>query len=269
MFKADSHIHTRYSDGYNTVEEVVQIAKDKGLTHIAMTDHDSLKGYDHKKAVCQRAGIKTVKSIELSAIDFNTNTKVHLLGYNIKEDKLIEEFCRPIVEQRNEKGRKQVEILNSLGYEITFDQLYDFSGGYIFKQQIFDLLYMSGQTESIFPKINETLFKHNGIADIHMEYLDVFKAVKVIKDSGGFAVIGHPCQQNNIYLVDSLVKIGLDGLELNHEANTDAYKKIIKEKAEKYNLLLTGGSDYHGKYARRTNEIGSYICEENAKIIFE
>lgn len=269
MFKADSHIHTRNSDGYNTIDEVISMARAQKLTHMAITDHDTLRGYDdiHEKA--SKMGIKTVKSLEISAIDKENGKRVHLLGYNIKDDEIINKLCAGIIAQRNNKAEKQLEVLNNKGYELDYSELYQFAKGYIFKQQIFDMLLRSGQTEEMFPQINETLFKYGGICDIDMEYIDVRKAVRAVKDAGGYAVIAHPCQQDNLYIVDELVKLGLDGLELNHEANNDQYKIQIVKKARQHKLILTGGSDYHGLYAKRKAQVGSYLCEESAQIIFQ
>ncbi len=269
MFRADCHIHTRNSDGYHLFDEILEMAVKNKLTHMAVTDHDTLKGYEEIKTKSEKVGIKTVKSLEISAIDKITGIRVHLLGYNIKKDYIIEELCKDIVYQRNEKAKKQVEILNHTGYKIDYDELYEFSKGYIFKQHIFDVLLRSGQTEKIFPSINETLFKNGGECNLAMDYIDVREAVKAVKASGGYSVIAHPGQQKNIHLVDELVKLGLDGLELNHEANSIEYRELIMRKAKEYNLILTGGSDYHGIYARRDTEIGSYLCEENAQIIFQ
>lgn len=269
MFRADCHIHTRNSDGYNTIDEIIEMAVKSKLTHIAITNHDTLKGYEETKIKTEENGIKTVKSLEISAIDKDTGIKVHLLGYNIKKDYIIEELCSDIVSQRNDKAKQQIEILNKKGYKIDYDELYEFSKGYIFKQHIFDMLLRTNQTESMFPSINETLFKNKAECDLEIDYIDVREAVKAVKASGGYAVIAHPGQQKNIYLVEKLVKLGLDGLELNHEANNNDYRKIIIDEAKKYNLILTGGSDYHGIYARRDTQVGSYLCENNAEKIFQ
>lgn len=267
--KADLHLHTRYSDGYNTVEEIVQMAVKAGLTHIAMTDHDNLIGYEEKKSRCAEYGIKTIKSVEISAKDFELGKVVHVLGYNIKEDAPIQKICDPIKAARNDKAYRQVKTLNQLGYQIDFDELYRFAGGYIFKQHIFEMLYRSGQVESIFPSMNETMFRKGGALYHHMDYIDVVSAVKAIKEAGGYAVIAHPNQQNNLKTVENVIEYGLDGIELNHEANGEYYRKMIMECAKQYQLFLTGGSDYHGAYARREDQVGSYISEESGHQVFE
>ncbi|WP_051188590.1 PHP domain-containing protein [Proteocatella sphenisci] len=269
IFKSDSHIHTRNSDGYDDIDTIISMAEQKELSHIAVTDHDTFRGYDEIHTKTTLSGIKTVKSIEISAIDPNTGKKIHLLGYNIKEDDIINRLCGPMIEQRNEKARRQIKELGALGYDISYEQLYEFSRGYIFKQHIFDVLYKTGQTEAMFPHINETLFKNGGKCQHNMEYIDIRKALRAVKDSGGYSVIAHPGQQDNLYIVDELVKEGLDGLELNHVSNSEEYKKQITEKALKYGLILTGGSDYHGIYSKRDVNIGEYLCEHSAHIIFQ
>lgn len=269
MIRADLHLHTRYSDGFNTVDEIVQMALDAKLTHIALTDHDNLCGYDEKYEKIMKAGLKTVNSVEISAKDFETGKAVHILGYNIKDNYPIEKICSPIRQARNDKAYKQVKILKSLGYEIDYETLYRFANGYIFKQHIFEILYKSNQVESIFPSINDTMFRKGGILYCHMDYVDVITAVKSVKESGGYAVIAHPNQQYNIETVERAVKFGLDGIELNHEANEEEYRKIIKEYAKKYKLFLTGGSDFHGAYSRRRDKVGSYLSDDSGYVIFD
>lgn len=269
MIKADLHLHTRYSDGSNTVDEIVQKAVTAGLSHIAITDHDNLKGYDEKYKKATDAGLIITKSVELSAKDYESGRVVHVLGYNIKVDEPILKVADPIILARNDKAYKQVKILQSKGYDIDFDKLYAFANGYIFKQHIFEMLYNSGQVESIFPSMNETMFRKGGDLYFGVNYMDVIDAVKAIKEAGGYAVIAHPNQQNNITTIQQVAKYGLDGVELNHEANGEEYRKLIQEYAKKYDLLLTGGSDYHGAYARRTNGVGSYLSEESGLQVFE
>lgn len=269
MNKADLHLHTRYSDGYNTVDEIVQKAVEAKLTHIAMTDHDNLDGWDEKQKKAREAGLEIVKSVEISSMDYVSKKVVHILGYNIKDEAPIREICNPIKEMRNEKAYIQVKKLNQLGYNIDYDELLDFSKGYIFKQHIFEMLYKTNQVESMFPSINESLFRYPGDLFFQMKYIDVADAVKAVKNAGGYSVLAHPNQQNNIDTVDRVVQYGLDGIELNHESNKKDYMETIKEYAKKYDLILTGGSDYHGAYARRKDKVGSYISEESGYKVFE
>ena len=112
-------------------------------------------------------------------------------------------------------------------------------------------------------------FKNNGICHFDIEYLNPFTAIKAIKDAGGYAVLAHSGQQQNFELIPELVKAGLDGLELNHHANADKDKVIIREYADKYHLFLTGGSDCHGRYEPNSPEVGDYLAEQSgAEILF-
>ncbi len=269
MNKADLHLHTRYSDGYNTVDEIVQMAVDAGLSHIAITDHDNLDGWKEVSRKVANAGLQTVQSVEISTMDYEIGKIVHILGYHIKDEYPIRTICDPVKKARNEKAFMQVKILNQLGYDLDYDELFRFANGYIFKQHIFELLYLSDQAESIFPSMNETLFKKGKEAYIPMSYIDTRLAVQAVKESGGYAVIAHPGQQDNIESVHRLVKCGLDGIEFNHEANSGEYKKLILDYAKQYKLFLTGGSDYHGAYARRKDQVGSYLSEKSGYKIFE
>lgn len=269
MNNADLHLHTRYSDGYSTVDDIVQKAVEAHLTHIAITDHDNLDGWAETFEKAKAAGLKTVKSVEVSAMDYVSRKVVHVLGYNIKEEAPIRTICDPIKQMRNDKAYIQVKKLNELGYHIDFDELFQYAKGYIFKQHIFEMLYRTNQVEAMFPSINETLFRYPGALYYHMEYIDVIEAIKAIKAAGGYAVLAHPNQQNNIDTVDRVYRYGLDGIEYNHESNKAEYMKIIKEYAQKYDLILTGGSDYHGAYARRREIVGSYLSEESGYKVFE
>lgn len=269
MHKADLHLHTRYSDGFHTVEEIVAMAKAAGLTHIAMTDHDNLDGWSEKAAIAARAQIITVKSIEISAIDPNSGKLVHILGYNIKDDTPLNRICDPIKQMRNDKAYRQVEALNRMGYEIDYDELYSFAKGYIFKQHIFELLFRSNQVEAMFPSINDTLFRKGRALYEPMRYIPVAEAVRAVKESGGYAVLAHPNQQDNLDTVERIIDAGLDGIELNHEANDARACAQIRACAAQYGLILTGGSDYHGAYARRTDIVGSYLSEESGYRVFE
>lgn len=269
MKKADLHLHTRYSDGFNTVDEIIEKALQANLTHIAFTDHDNLDGYDEKLKKADAAGLKTIKSIEISAMDYESNKVVHILGYHIKDEYSIRKICDPIKAMRNDKAEQQVKGLKKLGFDIDYEKLYEFANGYIFKQHIFEMLYKSKQVESMFPSINESLFRSPGPLYVKMNYIDVRDAVRAVKDAGGYAVLAHPNQQKNIDTVDRIIPYGLDGIELHHESNKPEYMEIIKAHAKKHDLFLTGGSDYHGAYARRKDQVGSYLSEDSGYKVFE
>lgn len=182
------------------------------------------------------------------------------MGYKINNADYVENLTLPLLKKRHENSLRQIEILQKDGIEIDINKLNKEDGKYIYKQHIMEYLVETKQVIEMFGSFYKTVFKSGGICDFDIEYIDVYDAVNVIKSAGGLAVLAHPGQQKNFYLID---KIPFDGIEFNHLANSEGDKKIIREYASKYNLFLTGGSDYHGKYEAVPVDIGDFISEES------
>jgi len=258
--KADLHIHSTISDGSDTIEQIINIAKEKGLDAIAITDHDTLSHLSH---IPGDAGITVIGGVEISAIYLKTKTKAHILGYNIKKPKLLTTLTRITSIARSRNSEKQIDILLQQGFKIDKSRLAKADGLYIYKQHIMDWLVSTGQSTDMFGVFYQQTFKNGGVCDFDICYPDVFDTVRFIKKSGGFAVLAHPGQQQNFELIPALVKEGLDGLELNHHTHTEKDKEIIRDYANQYGLFLTGGSDYHGKYEPQPFGIGDFLSEES------
>ena len=103
-FRADCHIHTRNSDGYDDIDSIVAACVQNNLTHMVATDHDTFRGYEEIRYKAAAAGISTVKSIEISAIDKDAGKRIHLLGYNIKDEEIINRICDVMIEQVVERA---------------------------------------------------------------------------------------------------------------------------------------------------------------------
>lgn len=263
MIKADMHIHSTISDGSYTMEEIVAMAETKGLDAIAITDHDTLS---HATKLPKSNKVKVCAGLEISAFDYDKNFRVHVLGYGIKRADIVEKVVHPTLEARHNNSLRQIEILNQHGYEIDVDKMPKADGKYIYKQHIMDYLVSQGRVEEVFGEFYYSVFKNNGICHFDIEYVNPITAVKAIKDAGGIAVLAHSGQQQNFELIPGLVNAGLDGLELNHHANSDKDKMIIKEYADRYNLCLTGGSDCHGRYEPGSPKVGDYLSEQSGAI---
>jgi len=258
--KADLHIHSRISDGSDTITQIIDAAKEKGLDAIAITDHDTLV---HLAKIPIDAGIKIVAGVEVSATHLQTKTKAHILGYNIQNSVPLAALTRITSIARSRNSEKQVDILLQQGLKIEREKLTRANGMYLYKQHIMDWLVSTGQVPDMFGDFYNNTFKNGGICDFDIIYPDVFDTVEAIKKTGGVAVLAHPGQQQNFWLIPELVKAGLDGLELNHHANSAKDKEAIRDYAKQYGLFLTGGSDYHGKYEPQPFGIGDFLSEEN------
>lgn len=258
--KADLHIHSTVSDGSDTIEHIIETAKEKGLDAIAFTDHDTLS---HLSQIPADAGIQVIGGVEISAVHSATKTRAHILGYNIGKPDIITALTEPLLEARNKNSELQVESLLRVGFRIEPDKLARADGRYLYKQHIMDWLVTTGQVSKMFGKFYQKTFKQGGICAFDIEYIDAFDAVKAIKEAGGLAVLAHPGQQQNFWIIPELVKIGLDGLELHHHTHNEKDRMTIQEYAEKYGLFMTGGSDYHGKYEPQPFGIGDFLSDES------
>lgn len=258
--KADLHIHSTVSDGSDTIMEIVEQSRQKGLDAIAIMEHDTLS---HLSQIPEDTGILVTGGVEISAIHHKTNVKAHVLGFHIQKPEVITALTQPLLEARNRNSEKQANILIRMGYQIDLDRLERAEGAYLYKQHIMDWLVKTGQVSEMFGNFYQKIFKQGGICAFDIEYIDVYEAVRTVKEAGGLAVLAHPGQQQNFWLIPELAAIGLDGLELNHCENSEKDKKAINDYASQYSLFLTGGSDYHGRYGAESFAIGSFLSEES------
>ncbi len=260
MMRADFHMHSTVSDGSLSIQELIARGKEKQLYAIAITDHDTLS---QRTQIPDTDGIIVIPGIEVSAFDYDKNMRVHVLGYGIKKPEITEQAVLPTLEARHANSMRQIEILKEHGYEIDVNHMSKADGKYIYKQHIMDYLVTTGQAKSLFGRFYYDTFKNNGICHFDIRYPSPVTAVRAIKDAGGIAVLAHSGQQQNFELIPGLVKHGLDGLELNHHSHSERDREIIRSYAEKYNLILTGGSDFHGRFEDTQVDIGDYIAEES------
>ncbi len=253
MIKADLHVHTEMSDGSFTIEEVIKLAKEKGLTHIAITNHDTVKGLKEAIELGEKYGVNVIPGIEISAYDYKRNRKVHLLGYGIDlEGKNIKNICDRLLKDRNEMTLNQAKIIRDLGYDISLEEVkkYSKNSGVAYKQHIMQELINKGYIQEIYSPLYKELFRNGGPCEMELEYIDVYDALEAIIKDNGIPIIAHPGQLKSYELIEELVGKGLVGIEKYHVSHSKEDENKIDELAKKYNLLITGGSDFHGDYAK-------------------
>lgn len=260
MKKADLHMHSTVSDGSFSISELIARAKERGMDAIAITDHDTLS---HVGQIPEVTDLRVIPGIEISAYDYTQNFRVHMLGYRIQNPEQVERVVHPTLEARHANSMRQIARLNDCGYDIDIQTLRKADGKYIYKQHIMDDLVRRGRIPEMFGDFYQRVFKNGGICDFDIRYISPLEALRAIKDAGGLAVLAHSGQQQNFTLIPELVRHGLDGLELNHHANRDRDKVIIRQYAENYHLFLTGGSDFHGRFENVRVDIGDYLSESS------
>lgn len=259
--KADLHVHSHYSDGSSSVEEVMEMASKRGITHLSLVDHDTVAGLEAAQIEGTKHGITIVPGIEISAYDFTRNRKVHILGYWFdKEATHIQELCRPLLKGRHENSLWQIEQLQKHEYAIQLEEVAKKAkmSGVIYKQHIMHGLLDHHFTTPLYQELYRTLFKGGGICARDIEYVDAVDAVKAIKADNGFAVLAHPGQLDSYAIIPELVRHGLDGIEREHMDHTKEDRQKVDQYADEYGLFRTGGSDFHGDYGTQIR-IGDLI----------
>ncbi|ODA42407.1 PHP domain-containing protein [Desulfosporosinus sp. BG] len=260
----DLHVHTNISDNFLSASEVIRLAKGKGITHLAITDHDTTKGLTEAITLGQEIGVKIVPGIEISAYDYQRNKRAHILGLFIEPGHpSLDLLCTSLVQNRNQASYEMVNKVIAAGYDISWEDVRKYEGGTgVYKQHIMHALLDKGYCESIYCNLYKKLFRRGGsseaqgIAYIQLDYIDAQEAIGAVREAGGIAVLAHPGQLGNFEAIDEWVELGLEGIEVFHPSHTEEDRQMSKYYAQKHNLIMTGGSDFHGFYAEKPVELG-------------
>lgn len=246
MPNIDLHIHTIYSDGTWTPQEVVSRAKKLNLAAISITDHDSVAGLEEAIARGEKLGIEVVPGIEMST-DVGED-EIHILGYYLdwKEKKFLARLEK-FQAARAKRNRKLIKNLKELGMEINHGELKGLSGrGVISRLHIARLMVRKGYVSSIGNAFERWL---NPGKPAYVKKMNVspFQIIELILKTGGVPVFAHPFLSKRDDLIPHLVKAGLKGIEVYHSAHDSRVTQYYQKVAQKYHLLITGGSDCHGE----------------------
>lgn len=264
--KADLHCHTNISDCSFSFEEIIELALQENVSHLAITNHDTTRGLKEMVTLGSRKGVEIIPAIEISAYDFHRNRRVHILGYFIEiGHEALEELCGPLLEKRHQASYKIVNKLIEAGYSLTWEQVkkYAEGGTGVYKQHIMHALIDNGYTDSIYGDLYKRLFSRGhdgetrGIAFLPVKYLDARLAVKAVLEAGGVPVLAHPGQYKSFEIVPELVESGLQGIEVWHPLHGSEDEEKAKQLAAEFDLIMTGGSDFHGFYDEKKAAIGS------------
>ena len=263
--KADLHVHSNYSDGSKSVEEVLREAKSNAVTHISFVDHDTTASLSEALRLGGKYGITVIPGIEISAYDFKRNRKVHLLGFNYHVDAVhIHELCNSLLERRHQHTGWQIEEIKQAGYSLDVSAMIEAAkpSKTLYKQHVMQQLTNAHFQSIEYQTLYRKLFKGDGVAAGDIEYIDVFQAVDAIVKDGGLAVVAHPGQLDSYDLIPELVEVGLGGIERNHCDHDEVDIQRIEALADKYKLIMTGGTDYHGSFGR-SMQVGEITSPSN------
>jgi len=242
----DLHIHSTFSDGKMTPEEIIQVAYKRDVDVIALADHDTVGGIERAINAGHQRGIQVIPGIEMG-VSYK-NLEFHLLGYYFDyKSKAIQQYEEMMRHSRVERAKKIISELDNLGFHITYDLVEEKAGGSpIGRPHIAQVLVEKGYVLSA-----QDAFQHylgeDKKANVLKEGVDIEQAFDLIKKSGGITVLAHP---KTIPYFDELFPVlldaGLDGIETFHPQHHPSDLKRLEELADANDLLKTGGSDCHG-----------------------
>ena len=259
ILSADLHCHTRLSNGSLGLEDLIILAKKRGITTIAITDHDCIAGANRGKIVGERHGITVIPGVELSGTDKTNGQEIHMLCYKPDFPDRLEGLCRRSSMIRK-KSSHIMMLKTAQRYPITPEFVAKCASGStnIFKVHIMQALIENGFTDRIYGDLYKQLFSSDVEGNINHvpDYEDVFEILKQIHEAGGIAVLANPQRCKNEKLLDELVAAGLDGIEVYTPEMSDEDKAHFIKYAKKNKILTTGGSNFKGLYNKHILSVG-------------
>lgn len=245
----DMHVHSTFSDGSYTPEQLVAAAKKRGVSLLALTDHDTTSGVASFLSVCRARGVCGLSGIELSA---EAPYTLHILGYRM--DPQNAELQRRLAEVRDKRNERNVKIcqkLRELGCDIDIEEVKKISGGEVIaRPHIAKLLVQKGYVPTPGMAFIKYLDRH-GAAYVARERLSAEECISLIRGAGGVASLAHPAQcmldrDGLEALIARLKEAGLWGVEAVYGSNDPQITRLHMELASKFGLFTTAGSDFHG-----------------------
>jgi predicted metal-dependent phosphoesterase TrpH len=242
---ADLHLHTNFSDGTYTPEELVAQAAKHRLAAIALTDHDTVEGCERAATAANAAGIEFVTGTELTAEQ--DGNEIHILGYFIdtQNAKLLAEISKFQAVRQN-RIREMVARLNEINVPLKAEDVFALancrSPG---RPHVARALVKAGLCSSL-DEAFERFLKKKRPAWVPKAKMSALTGIELLHQAGGLAVMAHPGLNRTDEVIPGLVEAGLDGIECFHTKHSTAVSEHYLEVADRFHLLVTGGSDCHG-----------------------
>ncbi|MFD8381930.1 PHP domain-containing protein [Streptomyces sp. NPDC059679] len=283
--RIDLHTHSTASDGTDTPAELVLGAAAAGLDVVALTDHDTVGGYEEAKRALRgvSSGLTLVTGAELScrlmvppsdggsgtsgtSEDGAAGVSLHMLAYLF--DPVEPELARErelVRDDRVPRARAMVDKLRELGVPITWEQVARIAGdGAVGRPHVATALVELGVVESVSDAFTPQWLANGGRAYVEKHELDPFEAIRLVKAAGGVTVFAHPLAlKRGLCVPESaiaeLAAAGLDGIEVDHMDHDEPTRARLRGLAAELGLLTTGSSDYHG--SRKTCRLGEYTTD--------
>lgn len=242
---ADLHLHTNRSDGYFSPQELIDKVLPHGLKAIAIADHDEISAIDEAMKYGKVKGIEVISGVELS-VSYK-GMDLHILGYCFDHNNSeLVQYLSLFKNERIKRAEKIVHNLMNLGMPISFDSVLKKAGiGSVGRPHIANVLVEDGYVYS-FQEAFDKFLGNGKPAHVNKYKIDVEEAFKIVKAAGGICSIAHPALDLTDNDLISIIKAGVDAIEIVHPRHNEEMQGHLTNLAESNGLLITGGSDFHG-----------------------
>lgn len=254
---ADLHTHSTASDGTLTPVELVTLASQRGISLLALTDHDSTSGVQAAAAEARALGVRLITGIELSTAV--SRGELHMLGYGIDPDEeRLKAELTSLRESRRNRAVQMLDNLEQIGIVLDRGQiLTSTSAESIGRPHIARAMIERGIVSSVGEAFDRYL-KRGRPGWAPRKTLEAEDAIALVREAGGLPVLAHPFSVPDLdQRLPQLVEAGLGGLEAYYGEYNDEQRQQLVELASQYDLIVTGGSDYHGPDFREGRELGT------------
>lgn len=261
MIRGSFHNHTRFSDGKYSPEQVLKKYKSRKYTHVSITDHDNTGAYPETLDIASTLGLTIYPGLEFSS-QFLEFSECHIIGLNIRfEGDELRKYEDQILGGRRRRAELIVSRIKEMGVELEeeiTDQLYNNPS--VGRPHIAAILVGKGVVKTAQDAFQKFLLPGRPLY-VKKEQWDVARVIAFIHDLGGKSILCHPNNQFAEDQVKELVGMGLNGIEVIHPLHKLKYAKQWRTFAQKNNLIISGGADYHGIDKSEDRAMSRYYLE--------
>ncbi len=251
----DLHVHSNNSDGACGVEEILQMALERGLAAIAITDHDCIDAYPQAVERGIELGIEVIPGVEISSNIGRTD--IHILGYGIDTgNETLRTKLHEMKDARYVRAEKMVANLNRLGIDLRFETVLKVAGTAAIGRPHIATAMLQEELIYSFREAFDRCIGYDSPAYVEKMQIAPAEVFRLILDAGGVPVLAHPAITRVDECIPQFVRDGLMGLEVYHSETSAAVERFYTEIAHKHGLLMTGGSDFHSPARHGRGELG-------------
>ena len=264
----DLHTHTTFSDGSTPAAKLPFLAACAGMSHLAISDHDSLRGVRYAYGHPMQNGVHLIPAAELTAYDYQRAHRVHLLCYWPDDCAALQEYADLMAERRRNAMLQSCRELEELCPQFSTAEALALAedSGTLYKAHVMRVLWQYGLSDGMYNEVYRSLFGLRPVRGkiLHTpRYEPVDTILDLIKTCRGVVVLAHPSVYHSMELARELIAAGrLDGVEVYHPRNTPEDKAELLQLAREHDLIVTGGTDFHGLNTNAPRPIGTFYTQD-------